>query len=107
VVEDITKYPENYSIGTSRENVIKALDGFNNAIMLYWESPTGELHPMYKVGGTALGGEEMLDLVDAPYLDPPPPWMKKYTLVLDLDETLVHYFESNNQGKCLIRPGVS
>jgi hypothetical protein len=35
VVEDITKYPENYSIGTSRENVIKALDGFNNAIMLY------------------------------------------------------------------------
>lgn len=26
--------------------------------------------------------------------------------MLDLDETLVHYFEQGNQGRCLIRPGV-
>jgi hypothetical protein len=34
-----------------------------------------------------------LPKVVAPYL---PPWLtngKKYTLVLDLDETLIHYFE--------------
>ena len=28
-----------------------------------------------------------------------------YTLVLDLDETLVHYTETNGEGKVLIRPG--
>jgi len=62
---------------------------------------------MYKVGGTALGKDEILDLVDAPYLDLPKKGTKRYCLVLDLDETLVHYFEANNQGKCLIRPGVA
>jgi CTD small phosphatase-like protein 2 len=30
----------------------------------------------------------------------------QYTLVLDLDETLVHYFESGSEGKFNIRPGV-
>lgn len=28
----------------------------------------------------------------------------KFTLVLDLDETLIHYEEVGNQGKFLIRP---
>jgi len=28
-----------------------------------------------------------------------------YTLILDLDETLVHYFESANEGKFLVRTG--
>ncbi len=28
-----------------------------------------------------------------------------YTLVLDLDETLVHYYEHNGEGKFRIRPG--
>lgn len=31
---------------------------------------------------------------------------KIYTLVLDLDETLVHYFEVGQQGRLLVRPGV-
>jgi len=32
---------------------------------------------------------------------------KTYTLVLDLDETLVHYFEMGNEGgNFLVRPGV-
>ena len=30
---------------------------------------------------------------------------KKYTLVLDLDETLVHYFEVGSEGTFLVRPG--
>jgi hypothetical protein len=46
---------------------------------------------LYGVGGTAIGGYEPLPLVEAPYL--PPIKDKVYTLVLDLDETLVHYFE--------------
>ena len=44
--------------------------------------------------------------VDAPYLPAltPEKQAKMYTLVLDLDETLVHYEECNDQGKFLIRP---
>ena len=29
----------------------------------------------------------------------------KYCLVLDLDETLAHYFEQGNEGTLLVRPG--
>lgn len=35
IAEDICLKPQHYSVGTARENVIKALDGFNNAITLY------------------------------------------------------------------------
>jgi hypothetical protein len=47
---------------------------------------------LYGIGGTAIGGYEPLPLVEAPYL-PPVKDPNTYTLVLDLDETLVHYFE--------------
>jgi CTD small phosphatase-like protein 2 len=30
---------------------------------------------------------------------------KEYCLVLDLDETLVHYFEVGSEGTFLVRPG--
>jgi hypothetical protein len=50
------------------------------------------LPPLYGVGGTSIGGYEALPLVEAPYL-PPVKDSNTYTLVLDLDETLVHYFE--------------
>ena len=49
------------------------------------------MSPLYGVGGTAIGGYEPLPLVEAPYL--PAIKDRTYTLVLDLDETLVHYFE--------------
>lgn len=38
--------------------------------------------------------EDGLVLVEAPYIKYPS--KKKYTLVLDLDETLLHYFEVFN-----------
>lgn len=37
---------------------------------------------------------------------PPPPSPDTYTLVLDLDETLVHYFEHDGMGNYDIRPGM-
>lgn len=51
------------------------------------------LSPLYGVGGTAIGGYEPLPLVEAPYLPALKNKENTYTLVLDLDETLVHYFE--------------
>ena len=58
------------------------------------------------MGGTAIGGYEPLPLVEAPYLKSEVANGRTYTLVLDLDETLVHYFEVGNDGKFLVRPGV-
>ncbi|CAG9335989.1 unnamed protein product [Blepharisma stoltei] len=48
---------------------------------------------------------EALPPVFPPFLPPPPPGKLMYTLVLDLDETLVHYYETNNEGRVLVRPG--
>lgn len=42
---------------------------------------------------------------------PSPPYLpemeksREYCLVLDLDETLVHYFEVGSEGTFLVRPG--
>ena len=62
------------------------------------------LIPLHGVGGTAIGGYQGLPPVAAPYLpasrDP-----NGYTLVLDLDETLVHYYEVGGEGNFRIRPG--
>lgn len=44
-------------------------------------------------------------MVHPPYL-PPHNDPNKYTLVLDLDETLVHYYEIGSQGTFNVRPGV-
>jgi len=51
------------------------------------------LPPLYGVGGTGISGYEPLPLIEAPYLTTGPADPNAYTLVLDLDETLVHYME--------------
>lgn len=62
------------------------------------------LPPLYGVGGTGISGYEALPPVDAPYLVPAKD-PNCFTLVLDLDETLVHYYENNGEGAFRIRPG--
>lgn len=51
--------------------------------------------------------EEDLELpvVEPPYL-PALGEARAFTLVLDLDETLVHYYETEDEGHYLVRPGV-
>jgi TFIIF-interacting CTD phosphatase-like protein len=86
-------------------NSVSTFEGFNSAMILKREQ--GDIHDMYKIGGTAFGGDEELQVVDSPYLPPltEKEQAKTYTLVLDLDETLAHYFEVGTEGKFLIRPG--
>jgi TFIIF-interacting CTD phosphatase-like protein len=62
------------------------------------------LPPLYGIGGTAIGGYDALPPVQAPYL-PASKDPNCYTLVLDLDETLVHYYENAGEGAFRIRPG--
>jgi CTD small phosphatase-like protein 2 len=62
------------------------------------------LPPLYGVGGTAVGGYEVLKNPDPPYL-PEMEGGTGYCLVLDLDETLVHYLELNGEGTFFVRPG--
>ena len=47
---------------------------------------------------------KQLPKVTAPYLSPKTS-EKEYTLVLDLDETLVHYVDAGDQSYFLIREG--
>ena len=63
----------------------------------------GQLPPLHMVGGTALQPMQPLPKVKAPYL-PENKTGKKHTLVLDLDETLVHYYEVAGKGRYNIRP---
>ena len=92
----------------ARVNMISILEGFSEAMKM---STKTEIHQAYKIGGTAItleDGEDPQEVIESPYL-PPLPENKAnctYTLVLDLDETLVHYFEIGDQGKFLVRPGV-
>jgi TFIIF-interacting CTD phosphatase-like protein len=47
--------------------------------------------------------DDSLPLVEPPFLPKATPY--QYTLVLDLDETLVHYYETEEEGHILVRPG--
>ena len=103
------KYMDSQSVGSTRSIIIKASEEIE--MMKQYAS----LPPLYGVGGTGVGGYEPLPLVEAPYLTPVKDPLT-YTLVLDLDETLVHYFEVStpliliffqvgSEGHFLVRPG--
>ena len=49
--------------------------------------------------------EDNLPVVYPPFLSPKGPNSRDYTLILDLDETLVHYYETESEGHVLVRPG--
>jgi Dullard-like phosphatase family protein len=103
--EEIVYKCDLYTVESAREDLINALEGFNSAMILKREQ--GDIHDMYKIGGTAFGDNDDLQIVDPPYLPQltEKEQAKTYTLVLDLDETLAHYFEIGMEGKFLIRPG--
>ena len=95
---------QNQDYNLSREYLIKALDGIGDAIQM---QKNNESHYLAKVGGTGLSSDSLddeLPVVYPPYLPPIDESKYRYTLVLDLDETLVHYFQTENEGKWLIRP---
>lgn len=98
VINKSIKNVDSISINNVRNQIIKASEEIEKF------KQYANLPPLYGVGGTAIGGYEPLVLPDAPYLTP----MKGgsgYCLVLDLDETLVHYFEVGSEGTFLVRPG--
>ena len=76
--------------------VILARDKLRNAICEEIEPPL-----LNTTESVDYDGE--LPSVTAPFL--PPLKSPKYTLVLDLDETLVHYFELAGEGNFMVRPG--
>ena len=83
-----------------RSNVVKASEEIEK-----FKRSLNNLPPLYGVGGTAVGGYAPLAAPDFPYL-PAIQAKSEYTLVLDLDETLVHYFLLNgSEGTFVVRPG--
>jgi hypothetical protein len=98
VINRTLKNLEQYSIGQVRNNIIKASEEIEKF------KQYANLPPLYGVGGTAIGGYEPLVTPDPPYL-PEITKEREYCLVLDLDETLVHYFEVGSEGTFLVRPG--
>ena len=97
VISKTLKNLEMTSINAVRSNIIKASEEIEKF------KQYANLPPLYGVGGTAIGGYEPLQTPDAPYLTEIVD--REYCLVLDLDETLVHYFEMGNEGTFLVRPG--
>ena len=98
VINRVMKSIESCTISQVRNNIIKASEEIEKF------KQYANMHPLYGVGGTAIGGYEPLVTPDAPYLKPMEGG-SGYCLVLDLDETLVHYFEVGSEGTFLVRPG--
>ena len=98
VISKTLKNLENSTLSQVRNNIIKASEEIERF------KQYANLPPLYGVGGTAIGGYEPLPTPDPPYL-PEQEGGSGYCLVLDLDETLVHYFEVGSEGTFLVRPG--
>mmetsp|Transcript_28821 Transcript_28821/g.28531 ORF Transcript_28821/g.28531 Transcript_28821/m.28531 type:complete len:358 (-) Transcript_28821:7-1080(-) len=87
---------------------MKCREMLHKSYLSHTKKPKGSkrqnhLPPLHMVGGTSLQPMQSLPKVKAPYL-PENSTGHGYTLVLDLDETLVHYFETNGKGKYNVRP---
>ena len=100
-ISTIVKSVESYSVAKARELLHKACMNAGRKPKVV--KKMNQLPPLYMIGGTSLGGLYSLPKVKSPYL-PENKTGKDYTLVLDLDETLVHYYEINGKGKYNIRP---
>lgn len=92
-------------IGNSEDEVVKAL---KMALMHIVRTKSISIQEARVLVETAFGvkrepGEKCEKNEKFPFL---PEGQKEYTLVLDLDETLVHYIDSQSQGKFLTRPYV-
>lgn len=96
VINRALKSLDSSGIAQVRNNIIKASEEIERF------KHSANLPPLYGIGGTAIGGYEPLVTPDAPYLTDN---YTGYCLVLDLDETLVHYFEVGSEGTFLVRPG--
>lgn len=94
------KQLETVQISQVREGIIKSSETIEDLKVTAKQL----LPPLYGIGGTAIGGYDALPAVQAPYL-PASKDPNCYTLVLDLDETLVHYYENAGEGAFRIRPG--
>mgnify|MGYP006169811807 FL=1 len=98
VINRTLKNLDNSTISQVRNSIIKASEEIEKF------KQYANLPPLYGVGGTAIGGYEPLPSPDPPYLTDMEGG-SGYCLVLDLDETLVHYFEVGSEGTFLVRPG--
>ena len=100
VINRTLKNLDNCTLSQVRNNIIKASEEIEKF------KQVANLPPLYGVGGTSVGGYGMDGLIqpDPPYL-PAMTSEREYCLVLDLDETLVHYFEVGSEGTFLVRPG--